>query len=176
MFTTPRKGRSGSRELRTPQLINTPLEIQESPDSRDNSKGGLLLPTDSFSTSSSSSNSRLFAYLQCLKSARMMVLVVLCLQNSMFTLLRRYSQGVLRETYSKVRTTTMMMIYKVCRRMMKWRCGWRNVKLYIRNVKVGRMILVTKSVCQKISKLSWSVCVLQNTFLGGSMKYSLWPN
>jgi solute carrier family 35 (UDP-sugar transporter), member A1/2/3 len=34
-------------------------------------------------------------------SMRMVVLVILCLQNSVFTVLRRYSQGVLRETYSK---------------------------------------------------------------------------
>jgi UDP-sugar transporter A1/2/3 len=32
---------------------------------------------------------------------RIVVLVVLCLQNSLFTVLRRYSQGVLKENYSK---------------------------------------------------------------------------
>jgi UDP-sugar transporter A1/2/3 len=37
----------------------------------------------------------------CMSSIRMVVLIVLCLQNSMFTVLRRYSQGVLRENYSK---------------------------------------------------------------------------
>jgi hypothetical protein len=42
-------------------------------------------------------------YLTCMNSTRLMVLAVLCLQNSMFTVLRRYSQGVLREVYSKVR-------------------------------------------------------------------------
>jgi len=36
-----------------------------------------------------------------MNSTRLLVLVVLCLQNSMFTILRRYSQGVLREEYSK---------------------------------------------------------------------------
>jgi len=30
-----------------------------------------------------------------------LVLIILCLQNSLFTVLRRYSQGVLKETYSK---------------------------------------------------------------------------
>ena len=35
-------------------------------------------------------------------SMKLIVLVVLCLQNSLFTVLRRYSQGVLREVYSKV--------------------------------------------------------------------------
>uniref|UniRef100_A0A7S2XLT5 EamA domain-containing protein n=1 Tax=Attheya septentrionalis TaxID=420275 RepID=A0A7S2XLT5_9STRA len=34
-------------------------------------------------------------------SIKLAVLVVLCLQNSLFTVLRRYSQGVLKETYSK---------------------------------------------------------------------------
>jgi hypothetical protein len=45
----------------------------------------------------------LFDYLHCMSSTKMLVLLVLCLQNSMFTVLRRYSQGVLREVYSKVR-------------------------------------------------------------------------
>jgi hypothetical protein len=39
---------------------------------------------------------------QYMNSTRLMVLVVLCLQNSLFTVLRRYSQGVLQEVYSKV--------------------------------------------------------------------------
>lgn len=38
----------------------------------------------------------------CLSSIRLMVLAVLCLQNSLYTVLRRYSQGVLKENYSKV--------------------------------------------------------------------------
>mmetsp|Transcript_18179 Transcript_18179/g.38161 ORF Transcript_18179/g.38161 Transcript_18179/m.38161 type:complete len:546 (-) Transcript_18179:401-2038(-) len=36
-----------------------------------------------------------------MNSTRIVVLLVLCLQNSMFTILRRYSQGVLQEDYSK---------------------------------------------------------------------------
>ena len=36
-----------------------------------------------------------------MSSMRMLVLVILCLQNSIFTVLRRYSQGVLKEIYSK---------------------------------------------------------------------------
>lgn len=39
---------------------------------------------------------------QCMNSTRLMVLTILCLQNSLYTVLRRYSQGVLLETYSKV--------------------------------------------------------------------------
>ncbi len=34
-------------------------------------------------------------------STKVAVLLVLCFQNSLFTLVRRYSQGVLKETYSK---------------------------------------------------------------------------
>lgn len=37
----------------------------------------------------------------CMNSMKVLVLCVLCLQNSMFTILRRYSQGVLKEVYSK---------------------------------------------------------------------------
>ena len=37
-------------------------------------------------------------------NTKLMVLTVLCLQNSLYTLLRRYSQGVLKEKYSKVRS------------------------------------------------------------------------
>lgn len=40
-------------------------------------------------------------FLGFMSSMRMLVLVILCLQNSIFTVLRRYSQGVLREVYSK---------------------------------------------------------------------------
>jgi hypothetical protein len=39
---------------------------------------------------------------QCMNSIQLMVLGVLCFQNSMYTVLRRYSQGVLKENYSKV--------------------------------------------------------------------------
>jgi len=37
----------------------------------------------------------------CMNSTKVIVLCILCLQNSMFTILRRYSQGVLKEIYSK---------------------------------------------------------------------------
>lgn len=40
-------------------------------------------------------------FISFMSSMRMLVLVILCLQNSIFTVLRRYSQGVLREVYSK---------------------------------------------------------------------------
>ena len=50
----------------------------------------------------SSFRSRLITMKAYMNSTRLVVLLVLCLQNSMFTTLRRYSQGVLQETYSKV--------------------------------------------------------------------------
>lgn len=36
-----------------------------------------------------------------LSQIKVLVLVILCLQNSLFTVLRRYSQGILKEDYSK---------------------------------------------------------------------------
>jgi hypothetical protein len=44
----------------------------------------------------------LLRHFQGMNSMKLIVLVILCLQNSLFTVLRRYSQGVLREVYSKV--------------------------------------------------------------------------
>ena len=38
-----------------------------------------------------------------MNSTKLAVLFLLCMQNTLFTVLRRYSQGVLREEYSKVR-------------------------------------------------------------------------
>ena len=49
----------------------------------------------------------------CCSGIRMMVLIVLCLQNSLFTLLRRYSQGVLQETYSKYEVLLVGEIIKL---------------------------------------------------------------
>jgi UDP-sugar transporter A1/2/3 len=44
---------------------------------------------------------RTYKFQWCMSSVRLMVLVVLSLQNSLFTVLRRYSQGILHENYSK---------------------------------------------------------------------------
>ena len=41
--------------------------------------------------------------LTCINGTRLCVLMILCLQNSIYTVLRRYSQGILKENYSKVR-------------------------------------------------------------------------
>lgn len=37
-----------------------------------------------------------------MSSMKLFVLCLLCMQNTLFTVLRRYSQGVLKENYSKV--------------------------------------------------------------------------
>lgn len=37
-----------------------------------------------------------------MNSTKLAVLLLLCMQNTLFTVMRRYSQGVLREQYSKV--------------------------------------------------------------------------
>uniref|UniRef100_A0A7S3V424 Uncharacterized protein n=1 Tax=Chaetoceros debilis TaxID=122233 RepID=A0A7S3V424_9STRA len=48
-----------------------------------------------------------------LSVTRFLVLVVLCLQNSVFTVLRRYSQGVLKEKYSKYEVLLFGEIFKM---------------------------------------------------------------
>ncbi|KAG7367522.1 DNA methyltransferase [Nitzschia inconspicua] len=50
---------------------------------------------------------------QYMNSTRLMVLVVLCLQNSLFTVLRRYSQGVLQEVYSKHELLLVSEVIKI---------------------------------------------------------------
>lgn len=64
--------------------------------------GGISARSHSISTSSLllwlSSVTRTRSYLNM--SIKWLVLLVLCFQNSMFTILRRYSQGVLKERYS----------------------------------------------------------------------------
>lgn len=46
-------------------------------------------------------------------STKFMVLVILCLQNTFYTVLRRYSQGILKETYSKYECLMFAEIIKV---------------------------------------------------------------
>jgi len=48
-----------------------------------------------------------------MNSTRLAVLLVLCLQNSLYTILRRYSQGVLRETYSKNELLVVAELIKI---------------------------------------------------------------
>ena len=42
------------------------------------------------------------AFTSMMSSIKLLVLCLLCMQNTLFTVLRRYSQGVLKENYSKV--------------------------------------------------------------------------
>lgn len=49
----------------------------------------------------------------CTSSIRWVVLLVLCLQNSLFTVLRRYSQGVLLENYSKYECLLLGEVIKI---------------------------------------------------------------
>jgi solute carrier family 35 (UDP-sugar transporter), member A1/2/3 len=50
---------------------------------------------------------------QWLCSMRFLVLLILCLQNSLFTVLRRFSQGVLHEDYSKYEALLLAEIIKI---------------------------------------------------------------
>ncbi|GAX11079.1 hypothetical protein FisN_9Hh165 [Fistulifera solaris] len=49
----------------------------------------------------------------CMNSIRMVVLVVLCLQNSLFTVIRRYSLGTRQEKYSKYEVLLVSEIIKM---------------------------------------------------------------
>ena len=55
-------------------------------------------------------------------SMKLFVLFALCMQNTLFTVLRRYSQGVLREVYSKVSHHTVHKlkdnIYHICHMLL----------------------------------------------------------
>eukprot|EP00591_Stephanopyxis_turris_P007766 CAMPEP_0195522938 /NCGR_PEP_ID=MMETSP0794_2-20130614/21604_1 /TAXON_ID=515487 /ORGANISM="Stephanopyxis turris, Strain CCMP 815" /LENGTH=375 /DNA_ID=CAMNT_0040652821 /DNA_START=10 /DNA_END=1137 /DNA_ORIENTATION=- len=48
-----------------------------------------------------------------LNRTKLIVLTVLCLQNSLFTVLRRYSQGILKETYSKYEVLLLAEAIKI---------------------------------------------------------------
>ena len=60
----------------------------------------------------------IFGKVSAFGGIRFLVLMILCLQNSMFTVLRRYSLGVLKEDYSKVRRkiAKLLTTLKCCRR------------------------------------------------------------
>mmetsp|Transcript_21605 Transcript_21605/g.26755 ORF Transcript_21605/g.26755 Transcript_21605/m.26755 type:complete len:392 (+) Transcript_21605:73-1248(+) len=48
-----------------------------------------------------------------MSGVRFMVLLVLCFQNSIYTVLRRYSQGILSETYSKYEVLMVAEVVKI---------------------------------------------------------------
>lgn len=103
-----------SLRARTPTFEEThPKEDLETRQPSD----GRQIGTNAFTTMSSNMNHRkkslIGSVCQYMNSTRLMVLLVLCLQNSMFTVLRRYSQGVLREVYSKVRKQLVCLLRAV---------------------------------------------------------------
>lgn len=54
--------------------------------------------------------SKIMVFKSMMSSTKLFVLVLLCMQNTLFTVLRRYSQGVLKEIYSKVRNFILLCI------------------------------------------------------------------
>lgn len=58
-------------------------------------------------------NSLLGRSLGLMSGTRLAVLLILCFQNSIYTVLRRYSQGVLRERYSKYEVLLVAEIIKI---------------------------------------------------------------
>jgi hypothetical protein len=101
---------SGSIPVATEQIHHPSNDVgttKQRPDSGRIRTASLTMSNISITNSSKGDGKRgSFALLgsvrQYMNSTRLMVLLVLCLQNSLFTVLRRYSQGVLREVYSKV--------------------------------------------------------------------------
>ena len=92
-------------------IVDKVLDIVNSPRRRQNIGSPLNTPTSSppislrkkiTSSFNYSNNNKMGVSLSDFGSMKLAVLVILCLQNSIFTVLRRYSQGVLKETYSKV--------------------------------------------------------------------------
>lgn len=69
--------------------------------------------THTITTSSNYYGMNLLSRFQWLCSMRTLVLLILCLQNSLFTVLRRFSQGVLHEKYSKYEALLLAEIIKM---------------------------------------------------------------
>lgn len=70
-------------------------------------------PTSLTATMSDNSYHERKSYFSCLNSIRMVVLVVLCLQNSLFTVIRRYSLGTRQEKYSKYEVLLVSEVIKM---------------------------------------------------------------
>lgn len=62
----------------------------------------------------------IFGKVSAFGGIRFLVLMILCLQNSMFTVLRRYSLGVLKEDYSKVRRELIKDYVAIEMRPVSW--------------------------------------------------------
>ena len=70
---------------------------------RTNSSGRTRVVEEETEDPDITKKSRIMVFKSMMSSTKLFVLVLLCMQNTMFTVLRRYSQGVLKEVYSKVR-------------------------------------------------------------------------
>jgi hypothetical protein len=68
-----------------------------------NEEKDTLANRDNFDSDINEKKPRGIMRLTCINGTRLVVLMILCLQNSIYTVLRRYSQGTLKEDYSKVR-------------------------------------------------------------------------
>jgi hypothetical protein len=74
---------------------------------------GTLSSSSHYSGSKKTMLNSLSGPLSMLLSIKFLVLVILSLQNSLFTVLRRYSQGVLKEVYSKYEVLMVGEIIKI---------------------------------------------------------------
>ena len=71
---------------------------------RTHSSGSIRVVEEESEDPDFAKKSRIMVLKSMMSSTKLFVLVLLCMQNTMFTVLRRYSQGVLKEIYSKVST------------------------------------------------------------------------
>lgn len=60
-----------------------------------------------------------------MSSIKLFVLCLLCMQNTLFTVLRRYSQGVLKEQYSKVCSDSGAVVHAVTVTVHLVQCSWQ---------------------------------------------------
>lgn len=95
MVRRMRTGSETSKSDGAPQSGNSVHSVIQEKD--------ILANRDNFNSDIKEKKPRGIMKLACLNGTRLMVLMILCLQNSIFTVLRRYSQGILKEDYSKVR-------------------------------------------------------------------------
>ena len=72
---------------------------------RANSSGRVRVVDEEKEDPDLNKKSKIMVFKSMMNSTKLFVLVLLCMQNTLFTVLRRYSQGVLKEIYSKVRNT-----------------------------------------------------------------------
>ena len=66
-----------------------------------------------------------------MNSTKLAVLLVLCCQNTVFTVLRRYSQGVLKEDYSKVRRIILVDAPHMHPYYFSYQCLYTNTHTHV---------------------------------------------